>query len=328
MPDDRLLVLATTAAGAVIAVVVTLLLPSVYSADASIALVRQGQPPGSDPVLASAAVATSELLHSRAVAQSAAANLRLDESPEDLLDRVEVETEPESSLVRLVVEAPSADEARRTAQELAEVSTVLFNDRFAPQTSATIWEPARAEEDRVAPKPARNLALGALFGALVGWALVARSRSRPGDVSESSPRQVTIDTQPIEPETAARPAPPPPPAVIPEEPEPEPTPVPVPVPAEPERPGEWTIASIERLLAEQGDAFPDRREELGFYLESFRDVADPNGRLPAGVMAVIDDVFRELIETVCPLTRSDSQPDCLTPSVPPPIVESRSSAAS
>jgi capsular polysaccharide biosynthesis protein len=273
--DDRLLVLAATAAGVVLAAVLTLLLPSVYRADASIAFVRQGQPPGSDPVLAASAAATAELLHSRAVAQSAVSNLRFDESPDELLDRVEIETEPKSSLVRLMVEAPSAEEARRTAQELAEVSTVLFNDRFGPQTAATIWEPARAEDGRVSPRPARNLALGALLGALAGWIVTSRRRPTARRLGK-----------------APAPAPDPEPVPVPA-PDPEPEPA---GPFVPPRLGEWTVHDVERLLAEQGPAFPHRAEELRGYLDSFREVAGPDGRLPGGVEAVMEEVFRDLIE--------------------------------
>jgi hypothetical protein len=83
-------------------------------------------------------------------------------------------------------------------------------------------------------------------------------------------------------------------------PAPEPTPVPAPEP-EPEGPfvlpalGAWRLRDVERLLAEQGPAFPDRIEELRWYLDSFRDVAGPDGTLPGGVEAVMEDVFRELI---------------------------------
>ena len=221
--------LATTAAGAVLAVALTLLLPSVYRADASIALVRQGQPPGNDPALAASAAATAELLHSRAVAQSAVANLRLDDSPDELLDRVEIETEPESSLVRLVVDASSKEEARRTAQELAEVSTVLFNDRFGPQTAATIWEPARADEGRVSPKPARNLALGALLGALAGWGLLTFGRRRP-----ARPRRARVEPAARVETPAPTPASVPAPAAA-AEPDPEPVAVRPPAPSRPAR---------------------------------------------------------------------------------------------
>jgi capsular polysaccharide biosynthesis protein len=295
--DDRLLVTATTAAGIVLAAALTLLLPSVYRADASIALVRQGKPPGNDPLLAASAAATAELLHSRAVAQSAVANLRLDESPDELLDRVEIETERQSSLVRLVVEAPTARQARRTAQELAEVSTVLFNERFGPETSATIWEPARAEEGRVSPKPARNLALGALLGALAGWALAASGwtgRRPPVRRTPAVPRPQAPDVAPSRapaPAAQAEPALQPGRVAM-----PVPARAPAPGPFRQPRLGEWTVYDVERLLAEQGPAFPDRADELRAYLESFRDVASPDGRLPGGVEAVMEEAFRDLIQ--------------------------------
>ena len=167
------------AAGLLVGLAVTLLVDSTYRADASIVLVRQGQPPGSDPQLAQAAEAAAELFDSRAVAESAIRNLGLDETPQELLDRVDVEAADGSSLVRIDVEAPSKEEARRTAQEVAEVATVLFNDRFAPQTAASVWEPAAAAEERVSPKPARNLALGLLIGALAGLALVLAGLREP-----------------------------------------------------------------------------------------------------------------------------------------------------
>jgi hypothetical protein len=78
------------------------------------------------------------------------------------------------------VDAPSADEARRTAQELAELSTVLFNDRFGPATVASIWEAPRAQPDAVSPRPGRNVLLGLAAGSLAGLgaALLARPRRR------------------------------------------------------------------------------------------------------------------------------------------------------
>jgi capsular polysaccharide biosynthesis protein len=298
---ERLLVLATTAAGVVLALAVTLLQSSVYRADASIVLVRQGQPPGSDPSLAAAAAAAAALFHTRAVAASAAENLGLEESGSELLERVDVESEPRSSLVRLTVEGASRDEARRVAQELTEVSTVLFNDRFGPETTASIWEAPQAEEGRISPEPARNLALGALFGALAGWVLAVRRRlppkpeaprpAVPRPAPPQAPRQVTEARREPTPAAAAVPAalpaaaPPPPSA-----------PAPAVGPFVPPRVGDWTLADVERLLAEHGPAFPDRADELSVYLASFREVAEPDGRLPGGVEAVMEDVFRDLIE--------------------------------
>jgi capsular polysaccharide biosynthesis protein len=272
------------AVGLLIALAVTLLQDSTYRADASIVLVRQGQPPGSDPRLAQAADAAAELFDSRAVAESAIRNLGLDDTPEELLDRVDVDAEEGRSLVRLEVEAPSKEEARRTAQEVAEVATVLFNDRFAPQTAASVWEPAAAADERVSPKPARNLALGVLIGALAGLAFVlAGFRDR-------------LPSRPAR--SAATPAPAPVPEAAVAAPEPVALPEPAPAvgPFVVPRFGEWTVADVERLLLEQGDAFPEQRQELEFYLDSFRSVAGPDGRLPGDVGLVIDDVFAALIE--------------------------------
>ena len=285
--DGRLPVLAGTAAGVAAAAVLTLLQSPTYRADASIALVRQGQPPGNDPALAQAAEAAAELFHSRAVAEPAVANLRLDESPDELLDRVSVETEAKSSLVRISVEAPSRDEARRAAQELAEVATVRFNDRFGPQTVASIWEAPRAEEDPVSPRTARNLALGALAGALLGQLLPFLLLRRRSVRAGPAPASILVPVA----EPLSRPEAEP--VVVPER-------VVVAEPAvsaafvEPD-PGDWTIADVECLLAQEGPAFPDLADELGWYLDSLRGVADADGRLPAGVEAVIEEVYGPLL---------------------------------
>ena len=272
------------AVGLLVAVAVTLLQDSTYRADASIVLVRQGQPPGNDPRLAGAADASAELFESRAVAESAIRNLGLDETPRELLARLDVAAHRGSSLVRIQVEAPSKEGARRATQEVAEVATVLFNDRFAPETTASVWESASAEEERVSPKPARNIALGVLIGALagLGFALVGlfREQRPPPPARTPKPRAAVplVATEAVEPVRT--------------QPEPQRATGPFTMPGF----GQWTVADVERLLAEQGDAFPERRDELELYLDSFRSVSGPDGRLPGDVDLVIEDVFGELIE--------------------------------
>ena len=278
------------AAGLLAAGIVTLLQEPAYRADASLVLVRQGQPPGSDPALAAAAATAAELFDTRAVAGSAIENLGLDESPDELLERIDVEAEAEGSLVRIEVDARSEESARRTAQELAEVSTVLFNDRFGPQTVASVWEPASADGDAVSPDPARNLALGALVGALAGWAVLLLRRRGPRPrplrprVAVARPRaEPEVYEAPTGAVSTASPAAPEPPVA--------PATGPFVMPGF----GEWTIADVERLVAEQGDAFPERREEVELYLDTLRSVAGAEGRLPGEVDLVIEDVFAELI---------------------------------
>jgi capsular polysaccharide biosynthesis protein len=271
------------AVGLLAAAVVTLLQESTYRADASIVLVRAGQPPGSDPALAQATEAAAELFDSRAVAESAIRNLGLDETPSGLVDRLDVDAQEGSSLLRISATAPSAEEARRTAQEASEVATVLFNDRFAPQTVASIWEPASAEPGRISPTWSRNLALGALIGALAGFGLVllGQRERAPRPDAEPAPKPM------LEPRAAAAPRP---------DPQPEsdaraPSTGPFVLPGF----GQWTIADVERLLAEQGPAFPELQDELQLYLETFRGVAGPDGHLPGDVDLVLEDVFAPLL---------------------------------
>jgi capsular polysaccharide biosynthesis protein len=277
-------------AGVAVALVVTLLQDSSYRADASLVLVREGRPPGEDPERAEAAEAAAELFESRAVAASALRNLNLDESPDELAERIDADASAGSSLVRLSVRAPSEEEARRAAQEVAEVSTVLFNDRFGPQTVASVWEPADGDPDKVAPKAARNLALGALVGALAAWALLLVGSRRPRAPKRTpKPEPPSASAAPVPsrhaPETraAADPLPPPPPGPA--------APQPFVLPSF----GEWTIGDVERLVAQQGGAFPERREEIELYLETLRAVAGPDGSLPGDVDLVIEDVYADLI---------------------------------
>ena len=64
-----------------------------------------------------------------------------------------------------------------------------------------------------------------------------------------------------------------------------------------ERPGrgQWTVADVERLVAQHGPEFPERADELNTYLESIRGVAESDGSLPAGVEVLVEDVFADLI---------------------------------
>ena len=96
-----------------------------------------------------------------------------------------------SSLVRIAVEAPSKEEARRTAQEVAEVATVLFNDRFAPQTTASVWEAAaRRRGARLAEagpeSRARRCCLGRSSGSR-SCSSASSADERPLDVTRRRP---------------------------------------------------------------------------------------------------------------------------------------------
>ncbi|HWN20351.1 MAG TPA: hypothetical protein VNP93_00125, partial [Gaiellaceae bacterium] len=225
MSPDRRVVLAATLAGLGAALVVTLLQSSTYRASGTLVLTREGRAPGDDPTLSPAAAAAVELLDSRAVAESVVANLRLDDSPGELRDRIDAEADAQSSLLRVSIDGADRQSARRTAQEVAEVFSVLYNTRFGPGVTVSIWEAPAAEDDRVSPQAARNLALGSLAGALVGLALGALRRRPPGQ-----------DERAVTP-----PVPPPVPAAA----------VPEQAPEPPQRafvrpePGSWTVQDVE-----------------------------------------------------------------------------------
>jgi len=276
MSPDRRVVLAATVAGVGVALLVTLLQSSTYRASGTLVLTREGRAPGDDPTLAPAAAAAVELLETRGVAESVVANLRLDDTPGELLDRIDVDADAQSSLLRVSVEGDDAQGARRIAQEVAEVFTVLYNTRFGPGVTVSIWEVPRAEEDRVSPRPARNLALGALVGALVGLALGSLWRRPRGQEEQTVPSPAPA---PVPAAAVPQPAPEPPQATF----------------VRPE-PGAWTVADVELLVAAQADDFPAQREEFDVYLASFRDVAGPDGRLPGGVQGLVEEVFAGPIE--------------------------------
>ena len=305
MSADRRVVLAATLAGLGVALVVTLLQPSTYRASGTLVLTREGRAPGDDPTLSPAAAAAVELLGARGVAESVVANLRLDDSPGELLDRIDADADAQSSLLRISVEGDDARSARRIAQEVAEVFSVLYNTRFGPGVTVSIWDAPVAEEDPVSSPWARNLALGALAGALVGLALGALRRrprtevehvvARPHGCAGAGSHRARSGAR-----TGAEPAPEPTPA--PAEPEPTPAPAePEPVPTSPgpfvrPEPGAWTVADVEALVAARADDFPAQREDFDVYLASFREVAEPDGRLPAGVQGLVEEVFADPIE--------------------------------
>lgn len=170
--DDRLLALAGTAAGVLLALVLTLVQPSTYRADASIALARQGQPPGSDPQLAEAAAAASELFHTRAVAESAIANLRLDESPDDGVPF----TIFKFRTMRQDAEAAGAVWASESDPRITRSGKLMRKTRLdeLPQ----LWNVLRGEMSIVGPRPERPEFMAELQEAVPFWS--RRHLVKPG----------------------------------------------------------------------------------------------------------------------------------------------------
>jgi chromosome segregation ATPase len=58
--------------------------------------------------------------------------------------------------------------------------------------------------------------------------------------------------------------------------------------------GAWNVNTLDGLIRERGDEFPDRVEEWRDYLFYLRDFADVDGRLPSSFDALAADVFAPL----------------------------------
>jgi uncharacterized protein involved in exopolysaccharide biosynthesis len=173
---------------------------------------------------------------------------------------------------------------------------------------------AVAGEETVGPQPLPVLAValgGSLLLGLAGTAALGASRRRPstpeGDalagreaalkrrVKSVAERERALgrragELAKRERELDRRAAAPPP---LPQQPEPEPQPA---APAPPVARGDaWNVLTLEHLVAERGDAFPDRVEEWRTYLFFLREHASPEGVLPPSFDALVDETFGDLL---------------------------------
>jgi capsular exopolysaccharide synthesis family protein len=136
------------------------------------------------PTLASAfqpfSATMSDLLSSNVVARKVIDNLNLEETEESLLAKMDVSIRPESSALTLSVVDGNAFRAKRIAANIGFVFSELVQERFGkptpvgageaplPPLTATVWDPAHIDPQRVSPKPARNLAIAGGLGLLLG----------------------------------------------------------------------------------------------------------------------------------------------------------------
>ena len=283
------------AVGLLIAVTVTLLQDSVYRADASILLVRQGQPPGSDPRLARGRGRCSRALREprgRGVGDpeprprrdgAGAARPARRRGPRRQLARSDRSrgAEQGAGAAHRSGGGRGRDGALQRPLRPGDDSVgVGARERRRATCVAEAGEEPRARHpDRGARGPRlrdrRPLPRSSFAAAARGRRRLRRRRAprrrarhRPRRRLRSQPRRPSLHRH-----SRRRPAR----SSLP-------------------RFGEWTVGDVERLLAEQGDAFPEQREEFELYLDTFRSVAGPDGRLPGEVDLVIEDVFADLIE--------------------------------
>lgn len=174
----RWLVLAVAAAAVAAAAIVSFVQPSVYRATTKV-VIGQGnslfQPQFGNAFQPFTATA-SDLVTSNVVAEQVIEELGLAETPDELLERTSVSINPETAVLTIAVEHREPEVARSVAQQTAETFSELFNERFgqasgdggAQPLTATIWDPARLEPDRVSPRPVRNVAVAAVLGIVLG----------------------------------------------------------------------------------------------------------------------------------------------------------------
>jgi uncharacterized protein involved in exopolysaccharide biosynthesis len=83
----------------------------------------------------------------------------------------------------------------------------------------------------------------------------------------------------------------PPPAWQPVAAVPEPPPLPENVSELPQRPGQWNLNELSRLVEERGAAYPERQDEWQSYLFFLRSYAEPDGTIPASFDWLIEEQF-------------------------------------
>jgi capsular exopolysaccharide synthesis family protein len=128
----------------------------------------------------------TDLLKSDVVARQVIQDLNLDTSPDDLLDRLEVSTKPDASVLNLTYEDTDRERSRQVLQQIGMVFTDQVDSRLggdgsqtpsgtgggqqdqSPPVTATIFDPAHTLSGRVSPRPLRTLVIAGLLGLVAG----------------------------------------------------------------------------------------------------------------------------------------------------------------
>jgi capsular polysaccharide biosynthesis protein/Mrp family chromosome partitioning ATPase len=183
------LILLTVAIALGVAGIITANQDSVYQASTKIVVGQGGIVIGKNGSLFEPALTSdvnrftatmTNLLKSNVVARTVIDDLSLRMTPEKLLNRLDVTTKPDSSVLEVSYRGNDQGEVVRILRDTGRVFTRLVRDRLgagaAPNTDAqttppvttSVFDPAHLEPGRVSPRPARNLAIAGGLGLLLG----------------------------------------------------------------------------------------------------------------------------------------------------------------
>jgi hypothetical protein len=255
--------------------------------------------------------------------------LRLDESSEEVRDRLEAEIRPASQVLVIAASDDDADKARQIAQEAAVVFTRLVEARFgtrSPPLQGAVLDSAHP----LSPPNRhflRNTLIGVIVGLLLGSAAAFLWRGGTAGIAPGAPdsppdlgerertlerriREITRRERELA-RHAARLAPrePQAPPPTPEPARPEPTVAPAAAPVAPPGPpepataaavdrggGAWNLAELEGRVEAHSGLSPEQGFELRSYLFYLRQFADSDGSLPHSFDALIDEVFGDVMQ--------------------------------
>lgn len=132
----------------------------------------------------------TDLLKSDVIAQQVINQENLTISSERLLDRLEVTTRPDASVLTVTYRDTDRARASRVLQAVGDTFTELVDerlggngpapaapdptngqDRTSEPVTATVFDPARTEPERVSPKERRTYAIAAVLGLIAGLLL-------------------------------------------------------------------------------------------------------------------------------------------------------------
>ncbi len=198
----------------VVAIVYSLAAPDRYAATMTVAVGEKNDVVSAELGDQTQAVANTvaQLMRSNVVARNVIATLKLDQSTSEFLDNVEIEQKPDAAVLTIKYEGDS----KRTAVAALTQLEKAFQEQFAkagsdikspprdPDTGETqerlrvkvrVFDPPYAREQKVSPRPLRNLAIAMALGVMIAifWTAFRESRakndgSRPGDAADSDER--------------------------------------------------------------------------------------------------------------------------------------------